>query len=300
MLRAWKINAGAAPEPLALDAGTLDEVSRRLPQGFYSTFRTFGNRTRALELKLHLARLYQPAAALGVQPAVDQRVLRRTLRELLEGGRSTGSAQDDAFDEARVRISLSVEEQPGSVFVAIEPLKRLPEEVYRQGVRVVSSYVARADPRLKSTVFIRQSEEARRVVSQGGAFEGLIVRHARILEGLTSNFYYVQERVLGTAHKGVLLGVTRRLVLQLARAEGLEIVLRALRVAKIQTLSEAFITSSSRGIVPVVAVDDLPVATGRVGPVTRRLMERYTEFVETRAELIWLSPPLYRNARSLD
>ena len=276
--RLWQIHADAAPAALSLDAGSLDDVSRWLPQGFYSTFRTFGNCTRALELRLHLARLYDPAAALGLQPAVDRCVLRSTLRHLLADYRS--------FGEARVRISLSTQEQPGSIFVAIEPLKRFPDEVYRQGVHVVSSHVARADPRLKSTAFIRQSEQARRAVSQGGAFEGLIVRHARILEGLTSNFYYVLDGVLGTAHKGVLLGVTRRLVLQLARAEGLQIALRALRVALLPGISEAFITSSSRGIVPVVAVDDRPVATGLVGPITRRLLERYVEFVETRAELI--------------
>lgn len=278
LLRVWQLRHGFPPLPMELADVSLDAVSRRLPQGFYTTFRTFGNCTCVLDLKHHLARLYAPAAAQGLQPAVDEDELRLSLRELLAGYRS--------LDEARVRLSLSAQEAPGSLVVAIEPLKRLPDEVYRDGVRVVTTAAFRADPRLKSTAFIAQSDRERQAVAQGGAFEGLIVLRGRILEGLTSNFFYVRGAALGTAQRGILLGVTRRLVLRLARQASLRIEYHALRVATIGSISEAFISSSSRGIVPVVAVDGQQVGSGRPGALTQDLMRRYLDYVTRRTDLI--------------
>lgn len=277
LLQTWAIHGGGRPASLSLAAGTLDEVSRGLPQGFYSTFRTFGGGTRALDLKHHLVRLYGPAAGLDIHPTADEPGLRAALRTLLEAYRS---------GEARVRISLSTSEQPGQVFVAIEPLKLLPGEVYRQGVQVVTAHVQRSDPQLKSTAFIGQSQAERQVVQRSGAFEGLIVRNGRILEGLTSNFYYVKDGLFGTARTGILPGVTRRLVLRLAREAGLGTRYSALRISEISDISEAMISSSSRGIVPVVAIDGQPVGAGCVGSVAQLLMTRYGEFVAHHTEPI--------------
>ncbi len=274
----WEIKKDQQPAPLAWQADSLDELSRRLPQGLYSTFRTFGKRTRVLDLRHHLERLYQPAAQMNIHPSVGEAGLRRALAGLLAGF--------DA-DEARVRISLSTEQRaPGAVFVAIEPLNGLSDKVYQRGVRVVTFRQERANPQLKSTAFIRASEQARKYLSESGAFEGLMLRNGRILEGLTSNFYYVRNNVLGTAGRGVLPGVTRRLVLRLARAAGLPVSYRALRMEQLAGIEEAFITSSSRGIVPVMQIDDTQVGQGLPGPVTRRLIQRYDAYVDKHTDLI--------------
>jgi branched-chain amino acid aminotransferase len=274
----WEIKPDQPPVPLPIQADTLDGLSRRLPQGFYSTFRTFGERMRALDLRHHLDRLYHPAAALAISPVVDEYGLRRALAGLLEAF---------AAPEVRVRLSLSTEpRQPGGVFVAIEPLKPLADEVYRQGVRVITSHQERATPLLKSTAFIAASEQARKELSAAGAFEALMLHNSRILEGLTSNFYYVKQEVLGTAGRGILPGVTRRLVLRLARAKGLSLVYRALALDQLATIDEAFITSSSRGIVPVVRIDDLPVGQGLPGSITRQLIARYDAYVKQHTDLI--------------
>ena len=57
-IQIWQIDDDGNPKPLALQAGSLDDVSRQLPQGLYTTFRTFVNGTRVLDLEHHLARLY--------------------------------------------------------------------------------------------------------------------------------------------------------------------------------------------------------------------------------------------------
>jgi len=269
-----------SPEPHELtlaDQSSLDAVSRQLPQGLYSTFRTYADKTKVLGLELHLHRLYDPLAALAVVPAVPAPELRTALREVLA---------DFGEGEARVRISLSTTDSAGEVFIALEPLKAPPETVYQRGVRVVLSPVERKTPRLKTTSFIESSSGARTSIMKTGVYEALMVRRGRILEGLTSNFYAVQAGKIITAREGILLGVTRRYVLRLARSNGIGLEYRPPRVEELPGLDEAFITSSGRGVVPVTEIDGQPVGNGQVGEIARLLRRVYDEYVVRKAELI--------------
>ena len=96
---------------------------------------------------------------------------------------------------------------------------------------------------------------------------------------MTSNVFYVKDGKLGTARKDILLGVTRRTVLHVARGNGLDILYRAVKREQVPALDETFITSSSRGIVPVIQIDDVPVGEGVPGSITKKLMKDYDEYV---------------------
>jgi branched-subunit amino acid aminotransferase/4-amino-4-deoxychorismate lyase len=139
---------------------------------------------------------------------------------------------------------------------------------------------------LKTTFFIGKSDGERRSILKSGIFEALMVHRDRILEGLTSNFYAVSAGKIITARDEILLGVTRRTVLRLARANGIGIEYRPLRVDELPLIDEAFITSSSRGVVPVVEIEGQPVGAGQVGEVARLLRRAYDEYVLRAAENI--------------
>ncbi|MGC8856278.1 MAG: aminotransferase class IV, partial [Anaerolineae bacterium] len=229
--------------PLTLpDMSSLDALTRQLPPGLYSTFRTFDDRQRVIGLRQHLKRLYGPARQMGIRPAADESTLRRAL---------AASLVDLGTGEARIRLILTL---GGDLYFALEPFSLLPKEIYEQGVRVITFPLHREKPALKSTAFIEISQQARCQAAEAGAFEALMVWRDRILEGVTSNFFYVQGDALGTAGRGVLPGVTRRLVLRLARRGGGKIRYAALPLAEIPHIEEAFLTSSSRGVVPIVQI----------------------------------------------
>ncbi len=267
MIRTWKILLNKRNEIDFSDVSSFDAITRQLPEGFYSTFRTYDGCTRVLGLTAHLQRL----------PDIDASSLRRHLDQLLEPYRP---------GEARVRV---MQTNRGQVYIAIEPLKLLPSEVYQQGVRVETAGIKRENPRLKTTAFIGQSETARRHLIQTNIFEALLIKNGNILEGMTSNFFYMlrnQRDILHTAQRDILLGVTRRNVIRVAREQGLEIRYVPLKVSQVSAINEAFITSSSRGIVPVIQIDDTVVGEGHPGEVTKRLMIEYEEYVLRMAERI--------------
>jgi len=262
--------------PLDINASSLDELTGRLSQGFYTTFSTLGGGTRVLGLGAHLDRLYLPAAGLGLRPSAGERALRVQVANL---------AQGNLPGESRIRLILA--KSSGDVYVGIQPFQPLPESTYKHGIHVITSTVARSDPRIKGTDFITRSADQRKLV-KGDVFEILLTHRGRILEGMTSNFYGVQQAggrtVLVTAQKGILLGVTRRAVLRLARGEGMSLEYRAPKVG--EAFDEAFLTSSSRGVVPIISIDGQPVGQGRVGEWAQRLSQAYQVYVEARSEAI--------------
>ena len=264
-------------EQLDFDLPDFDSITTALPTGLYTTFRTYAGRTRVIGLRSHLERLYLPAKAQGFAPAFRQpSALREALAELL--------VPMDA-PEARVRLILDTSVEMGIIYVLLQPMQTLPAEIYSNGVHVEVSRSSREKPALKQTAFISESAFDRNRVGDD-VFEVLLTNKGRILEGMTSNFFYVRDGILCTAGRGVLIGVTRQTVITLARQAGIKICFKALALNEASFIEEAFITSSSRGVVPVVQIDAHPIANGAVGEMTKKLMKLYEESILSLAEEI--------------
>ncbi|MBV6466841.1 MAG: D-alanine aminotransferase [Anaerolineales bacterium] len=259
--------------PIETASDSPDELTRRLPRGLYTTFSTNSGGTRVLGLAAHLTRLY-PSADSTPAPSASPSDLRLALSQL---------AADNAPGESRFRVLVG--DSDGTVYVVVQKFAPPAREVYERGVRVVTADLVRHDARRKDSSFIEESQSLRKRIG-GDIYEALLTKNGRIYEGMTSNFYAVlagrSEAILVTARTGVLLGVTRRVVLRLARGEGMQVVYRAPRLD--EDFAEAFITSSSRGIVPIVQVDGRAVGQGRVGAWTKRLSLAYAAYVEERSE----------------
>ena len=274
IVKVWQVSIeNGAVEISVPDASSLDAITRQLPQGYYSTFRTFNEGKQVIGLQAHLNRLYHPAATQKIVPSVPVTSLRRILADLLR-----------AYPhDVRLRLVMT---EAGQIYIMLTELIPLPAEIYLNGVAVITTDVQRQTPRLKSTGFISASEDIRTRLANSKIFEALLVRNNLILEGMTSNFFYIKGGILGPARRDILLGVTRRTVLRVARREGVRVVYRPLRRGQISVLSEAFLTSSSRGIVPIVQIDDVPVGEGSPGPVTKNLLKDYNAYIFQHADLI--------------
>lgn len=265
-------STGNIPIQIQTKANTLDEVTRELPQGFYTTFSTLSNGTRVMGLRVHLQRLYVPAIEQSITPSVSEQVLQNRVADL---------AKLNLPKESRIRLILT--KNDGTIYVAVQPFEPLSKQVYKNGVEVKTTEMARHDPRIKDTGFISSSAAQREQVGRD-IFEILLVKRGRILEGMTSNFYAVTGKTLVTAQRGILLGVTRRAILRLARGQGMSIIYRSPHVD--EKFNEAFLTSSSRGVVPIISIDDKPVGQGRPGNWSQVLLKAYQAYIEERSEKI--------------
>ena len=274
---AYKITRSGIEE-LNTDLPDFDSITTSLPTGLYTTFRTYAARTRVIGLRAHLERLYLPAKAQGIVPTLrKQDALRGVLFDLLQGLNAP---------EARVRLIMDTSVESGIMYVLMQPMQALPAEIYSKGVHLEISKTSREQPSLKQTAFISESAFDRTRVG-GEIFEVLLTNKGRILEGMTSNFFYVRDGMLCTVGRGVLIGVTRQTVIALAKQAEIKVCFKALALTEFPFIEETFITSSSRGVVPVVQIGEQPIGNGQVGIMTRKLMDLYeTEVLALAEEII--------------
>ena len=248
---------------------SLAALAAELPEGVYTTLRTYGGR-RVLRLESHFRRLEESVALKGGAGTIGRGAARAAVAAALD---ATGHA------ESRLRLTFA----PPRLFVGVEPFAPLPAAAYDDGVSCVTVDVRRDNPHAKDTRFIATAQSVYRTLPPG-VEEGLLVGDdGAVLEGLSSNFFAVWDRTLRTEGERALRGVTRSLVLEVAAAV-LAVDERAVPRAELASSEAAFVTSVSRAVLPVVAIDGRPVGDGRVGPVTRAVMDAFAALVAREAE----------------
>lgn len=265
---------GALPLTSPEQGETVHDLFDNLPLGVYSALRTFEH-NKFLGLAAHLDRTEKSMALLGWDYKLDRVALCRALHQAC-----TAYPLPDSrvrFDVlAAPAVALGTDSR---LLIALSPFQPVPEAYLRDGVRVdVAPQLHRDRPLVKEASFVLK----RRPYPLGHpeTYEHLMLDETgRILEGSSSNFYAVRDGVLWTAGEGVLEGITRKILLQIAADTGLPVRLEAIRFDEVDQLDEAFITSSSRGLIPVVRIAGRPVGAERPGAMTQRLMTLYDKYV---------------------
>ncbi len=276
----WKLlqQPGEAPvlqELIPERKDSLDAAAGSLPPGAYTTLRTYSN-SKANNLESHFLRLEETARLAGRPLQLERQGLRQALRQAVQ-------SYGGAFD-LRMRILLDLKDE--QLYLAAEPLRTPPELAYQQGVKVITCSYVRQNPKAKLTSTMLGAEMLRRSLPSDVNEAVMLDPENRLLEGLSSNFFAVLTGVLWTAEQGVLSGITRQAILEEVRTAGLPLRLEGLPLAELPQASEAFISSASRGVLPVRMVDSLVIGSGAPGPITRQLSQLYQARIERDLEEI--------------
>jgi branched-subunit amino acid aminotransferase/4-amino-4-deoxychorismate lyase len=269
------------PMPVPSGAVDLHDLFAGIPPGIYSALRTFAG-DRFLRLDAHLDRCRRCVARAGWHTAFDYDGLCTALDRVVRGGTR----------DVRVRFDLLREPWSGpvpsvSVVLGIGPHADVPEAILRDGARLglAPAELARNEPLIKFTEWVERRAVCQK--SDPGAYEYLLLdAERRVLEGTSSNFYALRANTLVTAADGVLEGITRQITLELAREHGLLVELRRMPLDEVAQSDEAFITSSTRGIVPVTHVGEERIGTGFVGPVVPALRGHYEAYASAHAQRV--------------
>jgi branched-chain amino acid aminotransferase len=250
-----------------------------------SVYETIGTvRGRLFALSDHLDRLERSAGRLALRLPPRTEIERAIVETVAAAGNA----------ESRVRVIVTrgggkLDLDPASageprLVVIVGPLGGPSLEMYDRGVAVAIVSVTRnlpgaIDPAIKSGNYLNNVlalSEARR---RPGVHEAILLSATgSVAEGASSNVFGVKAGVIFTPalSVGILDGVTRGKVIQLARDAGIPCrEPEFLAPDELRGADEIFLTSAARGVLPVTEIDGQPVATGTPGPVTRRMMELY-------------------------
>ncbi|MFC1916040.1 aminotransferase class IV [Chloroflexota bacterium] len=259
--------------------------------GLFETMRAY--RGIIFLLDRHLKRLLDSAEVIGLAKALSDVDLAKACVDTLRANN---------LQEARLRLTVSRGEAdsfPGTgisasptVLVSATGYSPVSARIYEKGFRVGVSSLRRYSQSplssLKSTNYLL-SLLAKREAEASGLDEALLLNeHGFIAEGSISNVFFASLRsglVTPSLESGILPGITRQVVMELASHLTLNVTEGEIRLEDLGQFDEAFLTNSVMEIMPLVAVRDntgkvITIGSGRPGKVTRELMAAYREMVE--------------------
>lgn len=252
--------------------------------GVYDTWRTYGGEPFAVPA--HLRRLAEVARLMALPAPGPARDWEERTRTLVRRNRLPDAAVRLTITRGARGLDLAPHgDAPATLLLTV---RALPSDLgvrQARGIRAVLLPFPRdADGLWGNRKFVGHPSAVlgRLLVARRRAAEGLYVtERGEVTEGTTSNLFVVERETVITPPlaAGILPGVTRDLVLTLARRAGLRVREERLTVQRLRRAHEVFVTGSSIEVMPIVRLDGRAIGTGVPGAVTRRLQERYARRV---------------------
>jgi D-alanine transaminase len=270
--------------PLADAVVSIEDRGYQFGDGVYEVIRTYQGHPFALEA--HIQRLERSARALSLSSVHTPAEWASLVREGLKRSE---------FPETKIYLQVTrgraARDHPfpdgvaPTTVLTFRELRPLEAALYQAGVKAITIDDVRWGRCDIKSINLLPNVLARQQAKEAGAFEAILVRKGEVTEGSVSNVAVVRNGTIHTAPEGntILSGVTRALVLELAKKEGIPVIESAVSRDDLRTAAEVFLTGTTVEVLSVVEVDGKAIDSGRPGPVSRLLSARWRALVESSA-----------------
>ena len=249
--------------------------------GVFEGLRSYGG--KVFRLREHIQRLYESAKAIWLEIPLSQDAMCEAVNE---------SVRINKIDDGYIRLvvtrgagTLGLDPNRCSnpqVIIIADTIALYPKELYDKGLEIVTVSVQRSNPaalnpRIKSLNYLNNIL-AKIEGLQAGCVEALMLNHkGEVAECTGDNIFLVRNGSLLTPplDAGILAGVTREAVIEVAREAGIEVREIPLTKHDVYIADECFLTGTAAEVIPVVKVDSRTIGTGKPGPMTRDLEKRF-------------------------
>jgi len=242
---------------------------------------------KVFRLREHVDRLYESARAIKLEIPMGREQMREAVT-------STVTANDKRNGYIRLIVtrgagSLGLDPRKTTdpqIIVIVDDISLYPPELYDNGMEIVTVPTIRShpnalNPRIKSLNYLNNIL-AKIEAIQSGCLEALMLNHkGEVAECTGDNIFVVKRGVLKTPPEdaGILEGVTRNAVLELARSANIPAREVTLTRHDVYAADECFLTGTAAEVIPVVKCDGRPIGTGKPGPLTKQFRERFHQLV---------------------
>lgn len=243
---------------------------------------------RVFKLKEHLIRLYDSARSIALDIPMSRDEMTRVVEEVVKTNEKQNGYIRLVVTRGTGSLGLDPRRCDPQVIVIVDDIALYPPELYDNGLDIITSSVIRNHPaalssRVKSLNYLN-SILAKIEAIRGGCLEALMLNHnGEVAECTGDNIFIVKRGELRTPtiDAGMLEGVTRSVVMDLAAAAGFVVREMTLLRHDIYAADEFFLTGTAAEIIPVVKCDGRPIGNGKPGPVFRQLRERFLAYVKS-------------------
>lgn len=256
--------------------------------GIFEGLRSYGG--RVLRLEEHIDRLYDSAKAIWLEIPIA----RQEMADAVDATVAANEIEDGYIRLIVTRGAGTLGLDPRrckdpQVIIIADSITLYPQECYDEGLEIITSSVIRnhpaaLSPRIKSLNYLNNIL-AKIEGIQAGCIEALMLNHkGEVAECTGDNIFLVRDGKLTTPplDAGILDGVTRNLVIELAENSGIEVREAAITKHDVYIAHECFLTGTAAEVIPVVKVDSRTIGDGKPGPVSKKLKQRFEQYTRQK------------------
>lgn len=252
----------------------VSDLSLLRAYGVFDFFRLAG--FKPLFFEDHLNRFFNSANILRLKCPIGRKKMKSLISEMISVNQIQNSGIRIVLTGGESSTGYSIGSP--TFFVINEPIHPLPESHFREGIKLISHEYLRDIPEVKSINYLVGIYKMPDIKSNG-ALDLLYHWNGKISELTRSNFFIVdQDDKIITPGNGMLKGVNRKHVLYMAK-EKFAVEERDIYMEDLANAKEAFITGTTKKIMPVYQIDDLIIGNGKPGPVTVELQQMFENYV---------------------
>ena len=253
--------------------------------GVFEGIRSYSG--RVFRLKDHVDRLYDSATAIHLRIPMSREAMAAAIVDTLAANKLVDAYIRVVVTRGAGSLGLDPRKTTDpQVIIITDAISLYPEELYEHGLKIVTAATIRShpntvNPRVKSLNYLNNIL-AKMEGAQAGCLEALMLNHkGEVAECTGDNIFVVRKGEIHTpsVDSGILKGITREAVIGLAREAGYKVVERTMDRYDVYTADECFLTGTAAELIPVVECDSRPLGSGKPGPITRDLRQRFGRLV---------------------
>ena len=255
--------------------------------GVFEGIRSYNS--RVFKLDEHLERLYDSAKSIMLQIPIPIETMKETVLETLRRNNLTEAYIRLVVTRGVGDLGLDPDKCPKpSIIIIADKITLYPQKFYEDGLEIVTvsvrrNYAEAINPRIKSLNYLNNIL-AKIEGKQSGAEEVLMLNaEGYVVECSGDNIFWVKNDILVTppVHMGILEGVTRNSVIDLARDAGMQVEERVFTRHDLYIADECFLTGTAAEVIPVVKIDRRAIGDGQPGKVTEKLIAAFRQFAHS-------------------
>jgi branched-chain amino acid aminotransferase len=260
--------------------------------GIFEGIRAYSG--RVFRLDEHLIRLYESAKSLHIEIPVTLDEMRVIVLETLRRNKLSDSYIRLMVTRGVGDLGLDPRKcSKASIICITDTIKLYPADAYENGLRIMTASTRKnppdcLSPRIKSMNYLNNILAKIEAIGAGLSESLMLDKNGFLTECTSENIFLVKRGVVYTPTSvvGILEGITRSVVMELAGKEKMDVQMAFLTPHDLYTADEGFVTGTGAEILPVVEIDGRKIGDGRVGPITKLLLKKFRELTKTEGTTI--------------
>ena len=261
--------------------------------GIFEGIRAYNG--RVFRLEEHLDRLYLSSRSILIDIGMTKDEMREAVLETLRRNNLKDAYIRLLVTRGKGDLGLDPRKCPKpSIIIITDVIKLYPEETYANGLKLIIASTRKnspdaLSPRIKSLNYLNNILGKLEAINAGCSEAVMLDRHGYLTECTSENIFLVRDGILytPTATVGILEGITRSVVMELAQKAGLQVQMAFLTAHDLYVADECFVTGTGAELIPVVDLCGRKIGDGKPGPVTSTLLKSFRELTQTEGTEIY-------------